>query len=308
MRPKPQTRMLILGGLIAVTVLAGCEPSAYGDNPETQVARYLTETVPTVQAGGNYPTLQPDTGQSPPPEGGVAATPLPTQPPKAPTEEDALVTRVVDGDTIELEDGRNVRLIGMNTPEIGQPFYAEASQFTASLVEGKVVSLAYDVQRTDQFGRTLAYVYLGDLFVNLEIVKAGFANAYTVQPNSVYSQAFVDAERDARNASRGLWTPSAFPLNITALNPAGEEWVEITNEGADIVDITGFTLKDEANHIFTFPQMILVSGASIRVYTGSGINTTDTLYWSLDETVWNDDGDTAFLRDPGGAIVDTFGY
>lgn len=302
------TRRTLICLLILVGLLAACQPSAYGDNPQTQVARYLTETVPTAQAVAGI-TVTPAPGGSDTGTGGQINLNLPpTAVPRAATEEEAQVTRVVDGDTLELADGRSVRLIGINTPEIGQPYYNEATQFTAGLVQGQTVQLAYDAQRTDQFGRTLAYVYVGDTFVNLEIVRSGYANAYTVQPNSQFSTAFVDAEREARNAARGLWTPSAAPLNITALNPAGEEWIEITNEGADIVELTGFTLKDEANAIFTFPQMILLPGASVRVYTGTGINTTDTLYWGLGETVWNDDGDAAFLRDPTGAIVDTFGY
>ena len=305
MKKRIHFSVLIFTGLAAMALLAACDASVYGDNTQTQVARYLTETVPTAQSAIGFPTTPPQNGVQSRGGGGSA---LPTQVPRIATEEDVRVTRAIDGDTLELEDGRSVRLIGINTPELGQPLYAEAAQFTASLVEGRVASLAYDVTRTDQFGRTLAYVYVGDVFVNLEIVRSGYANAYTVQPNSTFADAFVDAEREARNDSRGLWTPSSTPLNITALNPVGEEWVELTNEGADIVEITGFTLKDEANHIYTFPQLILLPGTGMRIYTGTGINTTDTLYWGLTETVWNDDGDTAFLRDPSGAIVDTFNY
>lgn len=295
----------MLGGLAAIGLMVACDATVQGENTQTQVAHYLTETVPTAQAASGFPTTPPQDGGG---STGSSGGSMPTQVPRIATEEDVRVTRAVDGDTLELEDGRTVRLIGINTPELGQPLYAEATQFTASLVEGQVASLGYDVQRTDQFGRTLAYVYVGDVFVNLEIVRAGYANAYTVQPNSTFADAFLDAERSARNEARGLWTPSSTPLNITALNPVGEEWVEITNEGADIVEITGFTLKDEANHIYTFPQMVLLPGTSMRLYTGTGINTTETLYWGLTEAVWNDDGDAAFLRDPSGAIVDTFMY
>lgn len=306
---------LLLWTLLA-GLLVGCgdeASSAFGDNELTQVAVYLTQTVPTVQAGG---PIDPDPNALPPaaPVGGATGggtggvVGSPTQPPRAATEEDVQVARAIDGDTIELVDGRSVRLTGINTPESGQPFFNEAARFTAGLVEGQVASLAYDVERTDQFGRVLAYVYVGDLFVNLEVVRAGYANAYTVPPNVVFATAFVDAERFARNSGRGLWIASTVSLNITALNPSGQEWVEITNEGTAPVSMVGFTIKDEANHIYTFPDVTIQPGQAVRVYTEPGLNTADTLFWSSSEPIWNDDGDTAFLRDTLGALVDSFGY
>jgi micrococcal nuclease len=93
----------------------------------------------------------------------------------------AKVIRVIDGDTIELEGGVKVRYIGIDTPETVHPskpvqfMGKEASAFNRQLVEGKDVRLEYDVQRTDKYGRTLAYVYVGDTFVNAELVKQGYA-------------------------------------------------------------------------------------------------------------------------------------
>ena len=91
-----------------------------------------------------------------------------------------LCIRVIDGDTIVLESGEKVRLIGVDTPELHHPkkpvqYYAkEAKEFTKSLVEGKDVRLKYDWQRKDKYGRTLAYVYLKDrTFLNIEIIKQG---------------------------------------------------------------------------------------------------------------------------------------
>ncbi len=91
------------------------------------------------------------------------------------------VVRVIDGDTIELEQIGTVRLIGVDTPETVHPskpveyFGKEASAFLRQLVEGKPVQLEYDQERKDRYDRTLAYVYLGDLtFVNAEIIKQGY--------------------------------------------------------------------------------------------------------------------------------------
>ena len=121
------------------------------------------------------------------------------------------VLRVVDGDTIILETIGRVRLIGVDTPEAVDPrrpvqhFGREASAFLRSLVEGKIVRLEYDQQRRDRYLRTLAYVYLLDgSFVNLELVRQGYGFAYTKYPFR-YLALFRNAERIARESSRGLW-------------------------------------------------------------------------------------------------------
>ena len=77
---------------------------------------------------------------------------------------------------------------------------------TPPSIEGKRIRLEFDVQKTDEYGRTLAYVYLGDgTFVNAEIIKAGYAKVMTVSPNMKYQELFVKAEKEAREHRRGLW-------------------------------------------------------------------------------------------------------
>ena len=119
--------------------------------------------------------------------------------------------RVVDGDTIVLDGGERVRLIGVDTPESVDPrrpvewFGKEASAFTRRLVEGRRVRLEYDRTRRDVHRRTLAYVYLEDgTFVNLEIVRRGYGHAYTRFPFR-YLEQFRAAERQARAERAGLW-------------------------------------------------------------------------------------------------------
>ncbi len=124
----------------------------------------------------------------------------------------AYVKRVVDGDTIELDNGEKVRYIGVNTPESVDPrkavecFGKEASEYNAKLVAGRKVGMVGDVGDTDKYGRLLRYVYLEDgTFVNLKLVQDGYASVMTVPPNVLHQQDFVDAERDARGNKWGLW-------------------------------------------------------------------------------------------------------
>ena len=127
----------------------------------------------------------------------------------------ARVSRVVDGDTIIVSlDGEDyrVRYIGMDAPETVrpdwpvEPFGPEASEFNKRLVEGKTVWLERDVTETDQFGRLLRYVWLGDgRMVNKVLVDEGYARAVTLPPDVKHAADFVRLERDARAEERGLW-------------------------------------------------------------------------------------------------------
>jgi micrococcal nuclease len=230
----------------------------------------------------------------------------------------AQVAFVVDGDTVELADGRRVRYLGINTPEIGQPYAEEARAYNEALVAGREVWLETDVQEKDQYGRLLAYVWLGDTLVNLELVRQGYANAYTAPPNLRYADAFVGAEQEAREQGLGLWVPGDALVRITGLNydapgrdgvnPNGE-WIELTNEGDVALDLAGYTLQDERLHVYTFGAVVLPPGATVRIYSGRGSDTTSELYWGLaGEAVWNNDGDTAYLYDATGAFIDRYSY
>lgn len=128
----------------------------------------------------------------------------------------ALVTKVIDGDTVELENGNRVRLIGIDTPETKDPrksvqcFGKEAAGETKRLLEGKAVILQKDVSETDKYSRLLRYIFLpldnGQiLFVNDYLVREGFAKALTYPPDVKYNEQFREAERSARENKRGLW-------------------------------------------------------------------------------------------------------
>jgi len=132
------------------------------------------------------------------------------------------VVRVIDGDTIELENGRMVRLIGIDTPETVHPsksveYYGkEAGEFTRKMVEGKRIKLELDIQKQDKYNRLLAYVYLEDgTFLNAELVKQGYAKVSTYPPNVKYVDLFTKLQVEARENSRGLWKEEvqAYPIS-----------------------------------------------------------------------------------------------
>jgi micrococcal nuclease len=124
------------------------------------------------------------------------------------------VTRVVDGDTVEVRlDGgeEDVRYIGVDTPETVKPdtpvqcFGPQASDFNHALVEHRRVRLVFGAERRDIYDRLLAYVYLGDRFVNAELLSRGLARTLTIPPNDRFAERFKRLQMAAARAGRGLW-------------------------------------------------------------------------------------------------------
>ena len=133
------------------------------------------------------------------------------------------VERVIDGDTFVLEDGKKVRLIGIDAPETNHPlkpveyFATESKQFLVTLVEGQDVELVLGVDKTDKYGRILAYVYIHDtIHVILEMLRLGLATAYLLYPHEMEDD-FLEAEIEARRSGLGMWSsPSSLSKQIEA--------------------------------------------------------------------------------------------
>jgi len=148
----------------------------------------------------------------------IALRPGPGHSPPASVEDpgpvSALVSRVIDGDTIEVRvAGRTdeVRYIGIDTPETVKPgtpvqcFGHRASDLNHDLVEGRRVRLDFDAERRDIYGRMLAYVHLGRRFVNAILVRGGYARTLTIPPNDSHATLFARLARRAAIDGRGLW-------------------------------------------------------------------------------------------------------
>ena len=119
----------------------------------------------------------------------------------------SLVRRVIDGDTIVLANGSRVRYIGIDTPERGEPFFDEATEYNRRLVEGARVQMVKDESDKDRFGRLLRYVLAGDILVNAELVREGLAEAKRYEPDVKFAGCFDGLMQEARDAERGMWEP-----------------------------------------------------------------------------------------------------
>jgi len=239
-------------------------------------------------------------------------------------------TDVVDGDTLYVSGPRGeaeVRLIGVNTPETGECFYDEASTALASLVEGEDLVLVADRSDVDQFGRSLRYVETADgVDVGAELVAGGFAIARRYPPDDDRADAYAELQDAAQADGRGLWVSDAcgvsaldgvdITIDVNADAPGDDgqnlngEWVRFVNSGADAVDLEGWEVADEsASHRYTFSDISLDPGGAVTLFSGCGEDEAMARYWCASRSaIWNNGGDTVFLRDGNGNIVVSLAY
>ena len=134
------------------------------------------------------------------------------------------VVGIVDGDTISVSiDGQyfRVRYIGMDTPEQNEPYYYQATAANQALVYGKEVVLVKDVSETDRYGRLLRYVFVGNVFVNYELVKQGYASIATYPPDTACSSYFSTGQNQARSSQTGIWNPTPISPPTVVVSGSG---------------------------------------------------------------------------------------
>lgn len=253
------------------------------------------------------------------------------------------VTNVIDGDTFDatFPNGsiERVRLLGVDCPEKSASnnkpneydsitnltclayWGTQAKYFAENWLEDKDVYIEFDSTAgfKGYYGRWLCYVYTqNNTDFNAVLVRKGLARVYTEGECSKESY-YLTLQQQAMNSKIGLWScmqeqgGGGVVILTVHYDAAGNDWqnlndeyVVIKNEGNESVDMTGWTLSDEANHVFTFPSFVLNAGATVTVYTGSGNNTQDKLYWGSSSPIWNNDHDTAYLKDGDGNLVDSW--
>ncbi len=229
--------------------------------------------------------------------------------------ETAFAARVIDGDTFETEGGDGVRLLGINTPERGQPLYGNASAFLKGMIEGRNITMERDRVEKDKYGRKLRYVFIGGVFVNEEIMRKGLANIYIILPNEKYSARFIEAEQHARESGLGLWEADAEYKDCVSVSEFNWDAAENDNENLNsehvsfrnrcsvAVNMTGWTLKNSGRIIYKFGKIFIGANQTVKIYSGCGNNTENELFWCGKKPVWSNSGDALYLRNSEGLLV-----
>ena len=235
-RKQLQKATLIFFTLLLVIFLSGCEASTSQFSPSPTLGPTFTPSFTPAPTSESTPT--------------IPTTPTPAV--KGEQVQEALVTRVIDGDTIQIEGGKKVRYIGIDTPETVDPrkpvqcFGYEASNKNKELVGGKKVRLEKDVSETDKYGRLLRYVWVGDILVNDYLVRQGYAQSYTYPPDVKYQNQFLEAQKEARKNNRGLWkacdyfgqplsTPTVIPTSVLPSQPTPTTYTPPQQTGGCVI-------------------------------------------------------------------------
>jgi len=244
-------------------------------------------------------------------------------------------TDVVDGDTLYVVGPGGeltVRVLGINTPESGECFSDEAADALEELVAGTDLVLVVDRSDVDQYGRSLRYVETADgLDVGAALVAGGYAISRRYEPDVARDALYSDLQGVARTQQVGLWAPDAcgdpvvegmvIEVEINANAPGDDsqnlngEWVRFTSVADAPIDLKNWKVSDEsASHRYSFDEFVLDPGRSAVLYTGCGDDGpgdsgVDEVFWCEGSgPIWNNAGDTVFLRDPSGNLVAIFAY
>ncbi len=298
--------------IIALIVAAMLLAAACDTRPESPAFNETTTTSTTLPGAEGVTST---TVTLPPPEVRITGT----------------VVSVTDGDTLQITiDGvtNDVRLLGINAPEMDECWGQEAAVELTSMVGNQEVLLTSGPDDVDSFGRLLRYVYLeGDgepVFVNAALVESG--NAVGLQDGSEFAASIKAYEARAFQSGYGMWDTYACGdlegvsvdrpvIRVSELNAdpdgpdadvLGEEYITIVNEGYDGVSIAGWTLRDESssNRYVFDAGMELDPGESITIVTGCDGGPAGSVHWCSDQAVWSNGGDTAMVMDTlGNAVV-----
>jgi hypothetical protein len=211
-----------------------------------------------------------------------------------------IVSRVIDGDTIELGDGERVRLLGINTPEKGEVFYEEAKEFLIDEIENKSVKLELGKREKDRYGRTLAYIYYNGRNVNSEIVRLGYGNPYFLEEDRLEKD-IRDSYDECLDLGVGLCKRSGHEcsdcIKLVELGVNSQK-ATFKNNCNIQCDLTSWSVKDEGRKKYIFPKTILNSGEEI-VLTAEDFE---------ENYVWTKTGDSLFLRDLENGLVLYYNY
>jgi micrococcal nuclease len=218
----------------------------------------------------------------------------------------SVVLRVIDGDTVELLDGRHVRMLGINTPEKGEKYYSEAKNYLENLILNNTIELEKTKEDVDLYNRSLRYLFIESKNINLELIKNGLANAYFPSGKDKYSEEFLNAWNLCLQENKNLCEKStdacANCIELKEFNDENEILI-FYNKCSFDCNMNKWTIKDEGRKKFTFENFVLEKNKEIIVKTGKGTNNSTSLYWRNYDYIWTKTGDSLFLRDENEKLV-----
>ncbi|MCK5449354.1 thermonuclease family protein [Candidatus Pacearchaeota archaeon] len=203
-----------------------------------------------------------------------------------PETSNSIVTRIIDGDTIELINGQKIRLKGINTPEKSMPFSQEATEFLEQLILNQ--SIKIESHGTDKYGRILAYIFLEEKNINKELLGEGLATLYYYEKDKYYDE-LKNTEEFARLNQKGLWkkSPNSNCLKLIELKykeqptRCSDDELLILENFCDEISVT---IKDDATHIY---KETLQKGTFTKKFS----------------CIWNNDGDSLYVSDEKGLLI-----
>jgi len=194
---------------------------------------------------------------------------------------EVFIERVIDGDTIVTSEGEHVRLLGINTPERGEVFYEESKKFLENSVLNQTVTLEFTRERTDKYGRTLAYIFLRNENINIKTVEKGFANYYFYSGRDKYSEVLENAWMTCLDNKVNLCRQSNEPCSSCLI--LGENYV--ANNCNLICEVQDWTIKGEGRD---------------KVLLNRTLAAGQSQSFELD---LSNSGESLFLRDDVGGLV-----
>jgi len=212
------------------------------------------------------------------------------------------ISKIIDGDTIELDDGRRIRLLNINSPEKSSALHAGSKEYLEQFQNNNIY---LDYAGKEKYGRDLARIYdLDSNYINLELVKNGLASKFLVSEGELNE--FSEAEAQALAEGMGIWIHSDFYGCIESNIDRDEEKVILSSKCGSL-NLEGWTLKDESRkeykfHISNFSEIIL--------FSKEGEDNQYYIFWNQKTNVWNSDRDTLYIFDEESKIVlaQSYGY
>ena len=212
--------------------------------------------------------------------------------------EKAIVSRIIDGDTVELEDGRIVRLLNINTPEKNELGSNLAKEYMLDL-QNKSVEI--EITGNDKYKRYLARLF-DERYINLELVRLGFAKKFLVDDGELKD--FDYAENMAVEREFGIWHKSPYRNCLVIEVDKKKELLEISN--ACYFNLTGIVIEDESRKKYVFVSDF----RKVVLHSGEGKNNSTDVFWNMKTDIWNNDRDTIYARDKNGGLIyhESYGY